>query len=155
MKKFQLILMTTILLFVLKTTAQISVNINLGSRPVYHPQTYYYEDNVDYYFLPEIEAYFDNRNGFYIYYSSNRWMRSQYLPQNCGDFNINRCQKIAILYHGNAPYGDFVNHRRQYCNNNQREIVYVENGCDNNNKYKNKCKKHKKNKHNDNHEHDD
>ena len=82
-------------------------------------------------------------------------MRSQYLPQNCGDFNINRCQKIAILYHGNAPYGDFVNHRRQYCNNNQREIVYVENGCDNNNKYKNKCKKYKKNKHKDNHEHDD
>ncbi len=155
MKKIQLIFLATILLFAFKTTAQISVNINLGARPVYHPQTYYYEDNVDYYFLPEIEAYFDNRNGFYIYYSSNRWVRSQNLPQYCGDYNINRGQRIAIEYHGNAPYGDFVNHRRQYCNNNRREIVYIDNGCDNNNKYKNKCKKYKKNKHNNNDDHDD
>lgn len=155
MKKIQLVFLTTILLFALKTTAQISVSINLGTRPVYHaPQRYYYDDNIDYYFLPEIEAYFDNREGLFIYFSSNRWVRSQNLPDYCGDFNIDRCQRIAIAYHGNSPFGDFENHRNRYCNNSRR-IVYVDNGCDNNNKYKNKCKKYKKNKHNNNHDHDD
>ncbi len=156
MKKIQLIFIAAIMLFAIKTTAQISVNINLGARPVYHaPQHYYYDDNVDYYFLPEIEAYFDNREGLFIYFSTNRWVRSQNLPDYCGDFNINRNQRIAIDYHGNSPFGDFENHRNRYCNNNSRRIIYVDNSCDSNNKYKNKCKKYKKNKHNNNHDHDD
>ncbi len=153
MKKIQLIFLTTILLFAIKTTAQISVNISLGSRPAYNPPVhYYYDDNVDYYFLPEIQAYFDNRSGLFIHYNSGGWVRTR----SFDNFDINRCQRIAIEYHGNTPYRDFVSHRQQYCNNNRREVVYVENHCNNhNNRYKNKCHKNKKHKRDDDDEDDD
>ena len=150
MKKIQLIFLTTILLFAIKTTAQISVNINLGSRPTHHtPQRYYYEDNVDYYFLPEIEAYFDNREGLYIYYSSNRWIRSSRLPQNCGNYDVNNGVRIAVNCSNNNPYDDFYSHKKRYC-----KTVYVNNNhSDDDNHYHKKHKnKHHKNKHRD---HDD
>ncbi len=149
MKKIQLIFLTTILLFAIKTTAQISVNISLGSRTTYNPPVhYYYDDNVDYYFLPEIQAYFDNREGLYIYYSSNRWIRSARLPQKCGNYNVNNGVRIAVNCSNNNPYDDFYSHKRRYC-----KTVYVNNHDDDDNHYHKKHKnKHHKNKHRD---HDD
>lgn len=146
MKKIQLIFLSTILLFAIKTSAQIAVSINLGSRPIYHPpQRYYFEDNVDYYFLPEIEAYFDNREGLFIYYCSNRWIRSSSLPQNCGNYDVNNRIRIAVNCNNNRPYDDFYSHRRKYC-----EPVYVyHDDFEKEHCHKKHKNKHHKNKHED------
>jgi hypothetical protein len=142
MKRIQFIFLTTLLLLAMNTNAQISVNISLGSRPVYHPpQRYYYDDNVDYYFLPEIEAYFDNREGVFIYFSSRGWVRSAYLPRECGNYDINRGVKFAIEYRGNCPYDGYKIHKQRYCKNDR----YSYNDDDDHREYKH-CKKEKHHK---------
>ena len=147
MKRIQFIYLTTLLLLAMKTNAQISVNISLGSRPAYHPpQRYYYDDNVDYYFLPEIEAYFDNREGVFIYLSSRGWIRSANLPRECGNYDINRGVRFAIAYKGNCPYEEYRIHKQKYCKNDR--YAYNEEDEDDEHEYKHyKKEKHHKKEH--------
>ncbi len=148
MKKIQMLLIATVLLFTYQANAQFSLNVSLGSRPTYNNHHYYYEDNVSYYYLPEIEAYFDNREGVFIFMSTRGWVRSAYLPSHCNDYNIDNGVRIAIDYHGRSPFDDFHYHKKKYCKPEKR---YCEDyGDDNHGK-----KKHKKNKHGKNTHHDD
>jgi hypothetical protein len=152
MKKVHLLIVTVLMLFVAKSNAQLAVNISLGSRPVCHQNRYYYEDNVDYYFLPEIQAYFDNRSGAYVYFNSGGWVRSRYLPDYCRNYDINRGSRIAIEYRGNAPYEYFYSHRQRYCQNDNRREYDNEREYDDRREYQRyaSCegkRKHHKNKH--------
>lgn len=136
-------------LFTMQLNAQrVSVNINVNSHPSYnHENDRYYEDEPEYFYYPEIEAYFDINHSVYIYLDHGRWIRSRYLPRHCSDYNVQRGYKVVIDYHGRNPYNHFHSHQKKYkCNRYQS-------CCDR--KYKHKChKKHKKN-HNDDDEDDD
>ena len=50
--------------------AQIDVNINLGSQPVWGPTGY---DYVEYYYLPDIEVYYSVPKNRFYYYENNKW----------------------------------------------------------------------------------
>lgn len=136
-----------VLLFTYQTNAQFSLNVSLNSRPTYSNPHYHYDTDVDYYYLPEIEAYFDNRDGIFIYYGSRGWIRSFNLPSHCNNFNIHNGVKIALDYHGNAPFEDHHYHKKRYyksfkkyyCNNNDNGNYYG--------KVKHHKNKHNKNKH--------
>ncbi len=153
MKKIQMFAVVFLLLFTLQASAQFSLNVSLNSRPSYHNHYYHYENNVDYYYLPEIEAYFDNRNGFFIYYSSNGWTRSEFLPSYCRGYNIDNGVKIVLDYHGRYPYSDFHYHKVKYCRPQKRHHDFD----DDDRNYKNKChkNKHYKNKRDRDHDDDD
>ena len=45
-------------------TAQVSVNINIGSQPVWGPVGY---DYVEYYYLPDIDMYYHVPTQQYVY----------------------------------------------------------------------------------------
>ena len=125
MKKIQFIIASVILLFSLQSMAQISVNLNIGSRPVLNEN--YHHDEVSYYYYPEIEAYFDTYESVYIYYGPQGWIRSQYLPEYCHNYDIDRGYRVAIDYRGNSPFAHFKNHKRKYyrnCDRNYREEFY-------------------------------
>lgn len=117
MKNVQITLATFIILFTLQSNAQISVNVNLGSRPQYHDR---YENEVSYYFLPEIEAYFDIQAQVYIFNSPRGWVRSSYLPEYCRNYDINRGHRVALTYIGYTPYADFKFHKQKYYRENDR-----------------------------------
>lgn len=61
------------------TKAQVSVNINIGSQPQWGPSGY---DHVDYYYLPDIDAYYNVPNKQYIYLNNGNWV-----------FNSNLCSR--------------------------------------------------------------
>jgi hypothetical protein len=48
--------------------AQVRVNINIGSQPVWGPVGY---DHVDYYYLPDIETYYYVPTRQFVYF--NKW----------------------------------------------------------------------------------
>jgi hypothetical protein len=149
MKKVHFLILTVVMLFVAKSNAQLSVNISLGNQPHQH-NDYYYDDNVDYYFLPEIQAYFDNRTGVYVYFNAGSWVRSRYLPDYCRNYDINRGERIPISYKGNSPHDYFYSHKKRYCYNESRRDY--DNERDNNDRRENQryaCegRKHHKNKH--------
>lgn len=112
-----------LLFFALQTKAQIavSISINSGTNRVYEPaprhvHTNYchHEEVVDYYYYPEIEVYFDVQSSLFIYYASNGWVRSSYLPRDCDDYDIDRGYRVVLDYHGQRPYNHFHEHKEKY-----------------------------------------
>lgn len=104
-------------MFALDSNAQISVSVNLGSRPHYHDR---YENEARYYYLPEIETYYDIQAGIYIFNSSRGWVRSSYLPEYCSNYDVNRGYRVALTYIGYTPYADFNFHKQKYYRENHR-----------------------------------
>ncbi|MDI9311471.1 MAG: hypothetical protein QM535_14760 [Limnohabitans sp.] len=125
MRKLQFILGTFLLLFAYQTQGQVSVSLNIGSRPNWC--NHYYEERVQYVYLPELECYYDNYEGVYIYYGPRGWCRSAYLPEYCDGYDIHRAPRVVIDYRGNCPWTYFGHHRKNYWRNgyrNYRQVYY-------------------------------
>ena len=93
MKKLKLIALLGILFFASSTiNAQVSVNVNLGTPPSWGPSGY---AAVDYYYLPDIEAYYDIRATQFIYFGGGQWIRSRNLPNQYRNYNLYNGYKVA------------------------------------------------------------
>lgn len=110
-------------LFAVKSNAQItvSVSINANANRAYTPEYRHahtancgHYESVEYYYYPEIEAYFDINSSVYIYYTSNGWVRSRHLPSYCNHYDVRRGYRVALDYHGYRPYTYFNDHKRKY-----------------------------------------
>jgi hypothetical protein len=117
-KKVYFIVAAFMFLFTLQSSAQVSINVNIGSRPDWCSDDDY--DNVDYYYLPEIEAYYDTHASVFIYFGPRGWIRSRYLPEYCHNYDLNRGYKVVIDYHGNAPYVFYNHHKVKYYRDGHR-----------------------------------
>ena len=92
--------------------AQFSVNVTIGSPPPWGPAGY---SNVNYYYLPDIEAYYDIRNSQFFYMSYGKWYRSKYLPRQYRNYDLYNGYKVVLNdYHGLRPYIYFNNHKVKY-----------------------------------------
>ena len=109
--------------------AQVSVNVNIGtppppvvvvekprvviaSPPEWGPVGY---DNMEYYYLPDIQVYYDIRQSQYIYYGNGNWIRSSRLPSYCRGYNLYNGYKVVLTdYHGRSPYVYFNSHKVKY-----------------------------------------
>jgi len=107
MKTLKLILLIMIVsLFSNVLPAQVSVNFNIG---VPAPR---------YYYLQDIEAYYDIPASMYIYLSGSRWIRSRSLPESYGHYDINNGHRVIIKdYRGYRPYNYFPTHRVSFPKN--------------------------------------
>lgn len=123
MKSLKITLAAFIIMFTLQSNAQFSINLSLGSRAQYqnHYQNQYRNnDDMNYYYLPEIEAYYEVNSATFIYNSPRGWIRSSNLPEYCRDYDVNRGYKVAINYRGNSPYANFYSDRQKYYRNDNR-----------------------------------
>lgn len=118
MKSIKFFTATLIMLFALQSKAQVSVSLNIGARPDWCG--HYYEDRVQYVYLPELECYYDNFAEVYIYFGPSGWCRSRYLPDYCHGYDINRAHRVVIDYRGNSPWAHFDHHRNYYWRDNYR-----------------------------------
>ena len=92
--------------------AQVSVNVNIGSPPAWGPVGY---SSVDYYYLPDIEAYYDIRASQFIYFGRGKWIRSRNLPYHYRNYNLYNGYKVVLNdYHGSRPYNHFKSHKVKY-----------------------------------------
>ncbi|MBA4239546.1 MAG: hypothetical protein C0448_02380 [Sphingobacteriaceae bacterium] len=112
MKTIKIIAMGVIILLSLSIKAQVSVNVNVGSPPLWGPVGYTTER---YYYLPDIEAYYDIQTSKFIYFGNGVWIRSIYLPRAYRNYDLYNGYKVVITnYRGNAPYIYFKNHKLKY-----------------------------------------
>lgn len=90
-------------------SAQVRVNINIGSQPVWGPVGY---DHVDYYYLPDIETYYYVPARQFVYFNNGRWIYSSSLPYRYRNYDLNSGYKVVI----NQPrsYQNFSMHRAEY-----------------------------------------
>ena len=112
MKKLKLLAIGIVLLVSSSIHAQVSINVNIGTAPSWGPAGY---SNVDYYYLPDIEAYYDIRSSQFIYFGGGKWIRSRNLPNQYRNYNLNSGYKVVLNdYHGSSPYSRFKNDKAKY-----------------------------------------
>ncbi|MCX6257443.1 MAG: hypothetical protein NTW49_06045 [Bacteroidia bacterium] len=63
MKSLKLIIIGMVLLFAGTVQAQVSVNLNIGTPPMWGPAG---NNEVRYYYLPDVEAYYDVQSSMLI-----------------------------------------------------------------------------------------
>lgn len=118
---------TGIILFAAASTsqAQVSINVNIGTpavvvRPAWVPQNHV---GVDFYYIPEIESYYDVSAGLYVYLNNGNWCRTRYVPVRYRNYDLHHAHRIELRgYHGSRPYAYFNNHNVRYHDNRR----YVE-----------------------------
>jgi len=95
MKKMILIATILFIAATKNTQAQVKVgvNINIGSQPVWGPVGY---DYVDYYYLPDVDAYYYVPQRQFIYLSNGRWVFASSLPVAYRHYDLYSGYKVVI-----------------------------------------------------------
>jgi len=119
MKKNKLIFIAVVLFFANSIQAQFSVNIHVGSPPAWGPAGY---SGVRYYYLPDVESYYDVQSSMFIYYDRGIWVHRAYLPARYRNYDLYGGYKVVMNdYRGNTPYTHFTEHRTRYARGYHRE----------------------------------
>jgi len=112
MKKtlFASILMFSCFLFQ-SATAQVHMNlrVNIASQPAWGPVGY---DYVDYYYLPDIDAYYYVPKSQYIYQEQGHWLFSAQLPARYNNYDIYNGYKVVV--NRPTPYRYAQTYRTRY-----------------------------------------
>ena len=93
MKQLKTIAIGVIILLSFATKAQVSVNVNIGSPPLWGPVGY---AESRYYYLPDVEAYYDVESSMFIYYGGGVWIHNAYLPGRYRNYDLYNGYKVVI-----------------------------------------------------------
>ena len=95
MKKFFLIAALVMASVISTKTiqAQVNINVNIGSQPVWGPVGY---DYVEYYYLPDIDLYYYVPRQQYVYLTNGRWVFSTSLPGRYRGYDLYSGYKVVI-----------------------------------------------------------
>lgn len=100
------------ILFFITAIAFSQVTIVVGSPPAWGPAGY---SNVQYYYLPDVESYYDVHNSRFIYYERGTWVRRATLPKRYRTYDLYNGYKVVMAdYRGNAPYVHFKEYKVKY-----------------------------------------
>ena len=110
MKALKYFILGITLIFASESQAQITVN--LGSPPQWGPSGY---SNVRYYYLPDVQSYYDVKTSNFIYYSGNSWVHRKSLPTQYRNYDLYNGYKVVLpSYRGNWPHAYFKQHKVKY-----------------------------------------
>lgn len=93
MKKIILISSIFLAAFSYTAESQVSFSINIGRQPVWGPVGY---NHVDYYYLPDLDVYYDVPRGLFVYYDDGRWNFAPSLPGRFGNYDLYNSYKVVI-----------------------------------------------------------
>lgn len=92
--------------------AQVSVNVNIGTPPSWGPVGY---SEARYYYLPDIETYYDVNTSNYVYLNDGRWVKTRSLPRVYRNYDLYDEYKVVLTdYRGDRPYDNFKTHKVKY-----------------------------------------
>ncbi|QES90435.1 hypothetical protein [Rhizosphaericola mali] len=86
--------------FAVKSNAQVSVSINIGNQPAWAPVG---NVSTPFYFIPEMNVYFDVARAMYIYPNGNQWVYVRNLPSRYRQYNMYNVYKVPVN-RGGKPY---------------------------------------------------
>jgi hypothetical protein len=89
--------------------AQVSVQVNVGVQPQWGPSGYEY---ANYYYLPDIDVYYNVPRRQFVYLHAGRWVFGASLPDYCRSYDLYRGHKVVI--NAEAPYNRCDYYRGQY-----------------------------------------
>jgi len=89
--------------------AQVRVSINIGNQPAWAPQGY---DDAQYYYLPDMDMYYDVPAHQFVYMNNRRWVRTAVLPPSYRRYDLYKIHKVAI--NDRNAYRYYDRDRKQY-----------------------------------------
>jgi hypothetical protein len=112
MKTLKVILIILCIFVAGKTEAQVSVGLNVGVAPLWGPAGY---ADARFYYLPDVEAYYDVNNSMFIYLEGGNWVHRRELPGAYAHYDLYHGYKVVLNgYRGNTPYTHFNENRHAY-----------------------------------------
>lgn len=105
------LLFAGIFLMTLSANAQVSVNVNINTPPLWGPVGY---TEARYYYIPDIEAYYDIPSAMFIYYDGGGWIRAAYLPYRYRHYDLYGAYKVCLHDYGPNPYVYYKHHKVKY-----------------------------------------
>ncbi len=93
--------------YINETKAQI--NVNIGLQPAWGPVGY---DYVEYYYLPDVGAYYYVPRRQFIYLNNGNWIYANSLPYRYRTYNLYSGYKVVI--NEPRPYLRYSKHKVQY-----------------------------------------
>ena len=112
MKNLKYLLIGILFLSFSYSHAQLSVNVNVGTPPAWGPAGY---NDARYYYLPDIETYYDVNTSNYVYINNGKWTRARSLPTVYRNYDLYNKYKVVLTdYRGDRPYDNFKSHKVKY-----------------------------------------
>ncbi|MEX2117305.1 MAG: hypothetical protein WEB37_10480 [Bacteroidota bacterium] len=105
----RLIVLIAVMLFSSAGDAQVQINLNVDRQPVWGPTGY---DHVEYYYLPDIEAYYHVPKHRFFYFERGRWVSSSSLPARYRGYDLYMNYKVVV--NEVRPYRNHNSYREKY-----------------------------------------
>jgi len=87
------LVLSTFAIKVADAQIKFNLNLNIGSQPDWGPTGY---DHVEYYYLPDIDAYYYVPGHQYVYQQNNAWVRTTTLPARYRNFDVYNTYKVVV-----------------------------------------------------------
>lgn len=100
---------------------RITLRANIGSQPVWGPTGY---DRADYYYMPDIDVFYNVSRRQYVYQQRGRWIFSASLPIQYRNYNLYTGYKVVV--NEDRPYRNADMYRNQYSsykNRHDQEVI--------------------------------
>lgn len=70
---------------------------------------------IRFYFIPDIDVYFDVNTGEYVYFSNGAWIHAHELPPAYRHYDLYKAYKVPLRdYHGETPWEKHDDHHKAY-----------------------------------------
>ncbi len=89
---------------------RVSIRANIGSQPVWGPVGY---DRADYYYMPDIDVFYNVQSRQYVYQDRGRWIFVYTLPMQYRYYDLNNGYKV-VINNDPRPYRNADNYRSRY-----------------------------------------
>ena len=101
--------------------AQVSIRINIGTPPPWGPPV---QADVRYYYLPDVDAYYDINTSLFVFSNNGNWIHRRDLPGRFRYYDLFRGHKVVVHdYRGNAPYSHCNYHKNRDKNPNYERMM--------------------------------
>jgi hypothetical protein len=109
-----------------------NLNFNVDRQPIWGPAGY---DHVEYYYLPDLEVYYNVPQQRWFYFERGRWMNGSSLPSRYRGYDLYHSYKVVVNdrepYRNHetyrAKYSSFKGHRDQQVIRDSRDSKYFVN----------------------------
>lgn len=91
---------------------RINVNVNQASQPRWVQNDY---AQVNYYYLPDLDMYYNVPTRSYTYLHGNRWVTVNSMPQQFRSYDFNRTHKVVV--NERNPWNNHVKYKNSYAKN--------------------------------------
>jgi hypothetical protein len=110
MKTLKLAIAGMAILFSGIVTAQVAVTV--GTPPPWGPSE---ASGIRFYYIPDIQMYYDVNSGEYAYYSGGAWVHTTVLPARYKSYDFYKAYKVPLRdYHGDRPWENHTAYHKSY-----------------------------------------